>query len=240
MTGKKRQTGKSIRSVFLASAVLMFGAPALGAGDIERGEALYGKCIGCHQVGEGAVNRIGPQLNGIFDRPAGTVEGYRYSNGMKRASADGLVWTREKLDAFIEDPRILVSRTRMSFRGMKDEQDRTDLLAYLQQYSDNPSDIPEATPRVVGADHDLDPAVLAIVGDPAYGEYLSGECAGCHQDSGANDGIPAITNWPVEDFVIALHAYKSGIREHPVMEMMAKRLTDDEIAALAAYYKDLE
>ncbi|MCF6302894.1 MAG: c-type cytochrome [Devosiaceae bacterium] len=240
MKKQKRKNSLTLATIFAAAFVGVFSAPTYAAGDPERGEELYTKCIGCHQVGEGAVNRIGPQLNGIFDRPAGTIEGFRYSNGMKRASADGLVWTLEKLDAFIEDPRILVSRTRMSFRGMKDGQDRTDLLAYLQQFSDNPSDIPEATPRVVGADHELDPAVLAIVGDPAYGEYLSGECAGCHQNSGASDGIPAITRWPVEDFVIALHAYKSGIREHPVMEMMAKRLTDDEIAALAAYYKDLE
>jgi len=134
-----RRKETKIRNTFglalLAGAMLMFSAPAFGAGDMERGKILFNKCVGCHQVGEGAVNRIGPQLNGIFDRPAGTVEGFRYSNGMKRASADGLVWTLAKLDAFIEDPRILVSRTRMSFRGMKDAQDRTDLLAYLQQYS---------------------------------------------------------------------------------------------------------
>jgi cytochrome c len=62
----------------------------------------------------------------------------------------------------------------------------------------------------------------------------------CHQSSGSNDGIPGITAWPTEDFVIAMHAYKQKIRSHPVMQMMAGRLSDEEIAALAAYFSDLE
>ena len=91
-----------------------------------------------------------------------------------------------------------------------------------------------------GTDHDLDPAILAIQGDPEYGEYLASECSTCHQDSGANDGIPGISGWPTEDFVVAMHAYKTKLRPHPVMQMMAGRLSDEEIAALAAYFKDLE
>ena len=82
--------------------------------------------------------------------------------------------------------------------------------------------------------------MLAIVGDAEYGEYLSSECLTCHQSSGSNDGIPGITAWPTEDFVIAMHAYKQKIRSHPVMQMMAGRLSDEEIAALAAYFSDLE
>ena len=78
------------------------------------------------------------------------------------------------------------------------------------------------------------------MGDPDYGEYLASECKTCHQQSGADDGIPSITHWPEEDFVVAMHAYKQKVRPHPVMQMMAGRLTDEEIAALAAYFKDLE
>ena len=89
-------------------------------------------------------------------------------------------------------------------------------------------------------DHSVAPEVLAIIGDPAYGEYLSGECTSCHQVSGADDGIPSITNWPKDDFVIAMHAYKEGVRLHPVMQMMAGRLSDEEIAALAAYFERIE
>jgi cytochrome c len=159
---------------------------------------------------------------------------------MKRAGADGLIWTAETLDAYIENPRALVSKTRMSFKGLKKPQDRADLLAYLRDFSDNPSDVPEAEPTAKGTDHDLDPAILALQGDPEYGEYLSSECMTCHQVDGSGDGIPSITQWPIEDFVVAMHAYKQKLRPHPVMQMMAGRLNDEEIAALAAYFKDLE
>ena len=106
--------------------------------------------------------------------------------------------------------------------------------------SDNPSNIPEAEPTALGTNHDIDPEILALKGDPEYGEYLSNECLTCHQADGGADGIPSITQWPEEDFVVAMHAYKRKLRPHPVMQMMAGRLSNDEIAALAAYFKDLE
>jgi cytochrome c len=227
----------------LAIAALV-GAPTLinaeAGGDPERGETLYRQCSSCHQIGAGAVDRIGPHLNGVFDRAAGQSDGFRYSEGLERAAAGGLVWDYETLDAYIEDPRALVSRTRMSFRGMADQQDRDDLLAYLRTFSDNPANIPESSPTAAAVDHEVAPEILAIVGDPAYGEYLSGDCTSCHQTSGEASGIPSITNWPAEDFVIAMHAYKDGVRTHPVMQMMAGRLSNEEIAALAAYLADIE
>lgn len=208
-------------------------------GDPENGQDLYRQCSGCHEIGKGAVDRIGPHLNNIFDRPAGAAEGFRYSAGMQRAASGGLVWTFETLDDFIENPRRLVSNTRMSFRGFRDQQDRDDLLAYLRQFSASPGNIPEAAPTAAAIDHEVAPEVLAIIGDPAYGEYLSGECTSCHQASGATEGIPSITNWPTEDFVTVMHAYKEGVRAHPVMQMMAGRLSNEEIAALAAYFESI-
>lgn len=209
-------------------------------GDIEAGAKVFQKCIGCHQVGNGAEDKVGPHLNGIFGRNAAAHEDYRYSNSMARAGDDGLIWTAETLDAYIENPRALVSKTRMSFRGLKDPQDRANVLAFLRTFSDNPADIPEAEPTALGTDHDLDPAILALEGDPEYGEYLASECLTCHKQDGTSDGIPSITLWPTEDFVVAMHAYKRKLRPHPVMQMMAGRLNDEEIAALAAYFKDLE
>ncbi|NNK79423.1 MAG: c-type cytochrome [Litoreibacter sp.] len=222
----------------LALVALLAARASFGevAGDPERGAVVFAKCGGCHQVGEGAKNRIGPHLNGVFGRMAAELEGFPYSKSIKRAGADGLIWTRETLDAYIENPRVLVSGTRMSFRGLKKEQDRADVLAYLRTFSDDPSNIPEAEPTALGTDHDLDPAILAIQGDPEYGEYLSNECTTCHQTDGADEGIPSITLWPEEDFVVAMHAYKRKLRPHPVMQMMAGRLSDEEIAALAAYF----
>lgn len=215
-------------------------ADAVELGDPAEGAKLFRACKACHRVGEGARNGVGPHLNGVFGRKAGTIDGFKYSEGMTRAGADGLVWTADKLDAYLENPKSLVSRTRMNFRGMKSADERAHVIAYLRAFSDNPSDIPEAAPTSTATDHDVDPAILAIVGDPEYGEYLSSECITCHQASGADEGIPSITGWARDDFVIAMHAYKQKVRRHPVMQMMAGRLSDEEIAGLAAYFESLE
>ncbi|MEP3918893.1 c-type cytochrome [Ascidiaceihabitans sp.] len=229
------------RLLLTGAALLAAGvAVAEDLGDPEKGEKIFKKCTGCHQIGSGAVDKIGPHLNGIFGRQAATHDGYRYSKSMKRAGDDGLIWTAETLDAYLENPRALVSKTRMSFRGLKDAEDRANVLAYLRGFSDNPADIPEAEPTALATDHDIDPAILALEGDPEYGEYLASECLTCHRADGSADGIPSITLWDTEDFVIAMHAYKRKLRPHPVMQMMAGRLNDEEIAALAAYFKDLE
>lgn len=231
------------RHVFSLALVACFAAGAGGAdasGDIKAGAKVFSKCIGCHQIGEGAKDQIGPHLNGIFGRKAAVHDGYAYSKSMTRAGVDGLVWTAKTLDAYIENPRALVSKTRMSFRGLKSSEDRANLMAYLRSFSDNPADIPEAEPTARGTDHSLDPAILALKGDPEYGEYLANECLTCHLSDGTTEGIPSITLWSEADFVIAMHAYKQKLRPHPVMQMMAGRLNDEEIAALAAYFKELE
>lgn len=227
----------------LLSGCLLVGISSMAAsedGDPDVGEKLYSQCIGCHQVGETAKHRIGPHLNGLFGRPAASHDDFRYSKSFQRAGAGGLEWHADTLDAFLENPKALVSGTRMSFRGLKDAAQRQDLIAYLRGFSDDPQNIPEADPTATAPDHDLDPEILALKGDPEYGAYLSGECTACHQASGGNDGIPAIVLWPEDDFVVAMHAYKTKKRNHPVMQMIAGRLGDEEIAALAAYFGNLE
>lgn len=213
---------------------------AAGTGDAEKGGQLFQQCSGCHEVGAGAKNRVGPHLNMLFGRKVASIEGFRYSDSLLRAASNGLEWHAESLSSYIENPRTFASGTRMSYAGMKDAGDRLDLLAFLRVYSDNPSDIPEADPTTVGTDHEVDPEILALQGDPEYGEYLSSECKTCHQTSGGDDGIPSIIFWPEEDFVTAMHAYKEKARPNPVMQMIAGRLNNEEIAALAAYFKDLE
>ncbi|KIC17655.1 c-type cytochrome [Leisingera sp. ANG-Vp] len=213
---------------------------AVPIGDPERGENVFEQCASCHEVGPGARHKNGPLLNGIFGRKVAQFEDFKYSNSIVRARKDGMVWDLEHLDAYLENPKALVSGTRMAFRGLKEPQDRRDVLAYLRQFSDSPQDIPEAEPTVRKVEVALPPETLAIVGDRDYGEYLSSECTTCHQTDGDYDGIPSVIGWPKEDFVIAMHAYKRKIRPHPVMQMMAGRLSDEEIAALAAYFGALE
>ena len=221
--------------------LLLAGLPALAA-DADRGAKIFKKCVSCHALGKGAeeVKRIGPHLNGIFGRRAGVIAGYKYSKAMRRASADGLVWDTAALDIYIENPKNLVSRTRMNFAGIAAEDERADLLAYLRSFSDNPRDIPEAEPTATRTDPEPPAELIALVGDVDYGEYLAGECLTCHQPDGEDKGIPSITGWPTEDFVRAMHAYKVKARPHPVMRMIAGSLADEEIAALAAFFEAVE
>lgn len=231
---------RALVTVLFAAALWAVQTPGSSAADLAAGEKAFAQCKGCHQIGVGAKHRIGPHLNGIFGRAAASHDGFRYSKSLNRAGQGGLEWHADTLDAFIENPRSLASATRMSFRGIKDPEKRANLIAYLRTFSDDPSNIPEADPTATAVDHDVDPEILALQGDPEYGEYLSGECTTCHQAEGGDDGIPSIVFWPEEDFVIAMHAYKSKTRNHPVMQMIAGRLGDEEIAALAAYFANVK
>ena len=208
------------------------------AADVERGAKLFGQCQSCHAIGPGADNRVGPHLNELFGRKAGSIDGFQYSDGLRAAGVNGMAWDVEHLDAYIENPIALVTGTNMMFAGVTDAAERADLIAFLRAYSVNPRDIPESLPSMAPSDPEVDPAVLAIKGDAEYGEYLSNECITCHQSDGSDQGIPSITGWPEKQFVIVMHAYKNKARPHPVMQMMAANLADDEIAALAAYFKD--
>ena len=232
----------ALTSALLFSVTIFSIADSHASAMVERGAKVFRLCASCHQVGPSARNTVGPHLNGVFGRRAGTIEGVKYSTDMTRAGDNGLHWDPENLDQYIRDPRSLISMTRMQFRGIKNEEDRAAVIAYLRTYSDDPRDIPEAAPTATAVSHDpaVNPDVLAIQGDPAFGEYLSGECVTCHRPTGQDSGIPSIVGWPTDIFVTAMHAYRSKTRTHPVMQMIAGPLSDEEIASLAAYFETLE
>ena len=207
---------------------------------VAAGEKAFRKCRACHQVGKDAKNRAGPTLNGVVGRVAASVSGFSYSKAMKAAGKRGLIWSEEELAGYLAKPREHLRGTKMSFAGLKSEDEIAATIAYLKTFSesavgDGDGDASEAAPEVV-----LDSSVLDIAGDPEYGEYLSSECTTCHQADGDDDGIPSIVRWAEERFVTVMHAYKLGVREHPVMNMVAGRLGNEEIAALAAYFAVLE
>jgi len=104
------------------------------AQDVQNGEQVFKKCMACHRVGPGAKNLVGPQLNGIIGRKAGTVEGFTYSQANKDAGAKGTTWTEEVLDKYLADPHAFMPGTKMAFAGIPDESDRKDLIAYLKQF----------------------------------------------------------------------------------------------------------
>ncbi|WP_323036784.1 c-type cytochrome [Pararhodobacter sp.] len=110
--------------------------PTLDPALVAAGEGLWRQCRSCHTVEQGARNGTGPNLYGIVGNAAGAVDGFRYSNPMQQAAADGLVWTPEALDSFLADPRGYMRGTRMSFRGLRDEADRAAVIAYLSSFGD--------------------------------------------------------------------------------------------------------
>ena len=125
-----------MKHIILSAVVACFAQTAVADhadGDPKRGETVYKKCRSCHKVGDGAKNRVGPHLNLLFQRPAGSIEGFKYSASLLRAAADGLIWDHHTLAIYLENPKALISKTRMNFRGLKDEQDRADVMAYLRQ-----------------------------------------------------------------------------------------------------------
>jgi cytochrome c len=113
--------------------VLTSTAPAQ-EGSVEAGADVFKKCRACHDVGPTAKNKVGPLLNGIIGRAAGTIAGFSYSEANKKAGAAGLVWTEEVMSKYLESPLSFMPGTKMAFAGIKDAQDRKDLIAYLRTF----------------------------------------------------------------------------------------------------------
>lgn len=121
-----------LRWIVLASlAMISLPRPAEAAGDPAAGEKVFQKCRACHQVGETAKNVVGPKLNGVIGRPAGSVEGYSYSDANKNS---GLTWDEATFQDYIKAPRVKIPNTKMVFPGLKSEQEIEDILAYLKQF----------------------------------------------------------------------------------------------------------
>ncbi|MDB5539212.1 MAG: transporter [Devosia sp.] len=118
----------------LAMSVLAAGA-AYAEGDAAAGANVFKKCASCHAVGEGAKNKVGPELNELIGRTAGTAPEFKYSQAMIDAGAGGLVWTAETLHQFLSKPRDFVKGTKMTFPGLKEQADIDNVVAYLATFS---------------------------------------------------------------------------------------------------------
>ena len=97
-----------------------------------KGEKVFRKCKSCHQLGDGAKNKVGPILTGIVGGSAGSVDGFKYSKPMKKAAEGGLVWSEEDLAAFLAKPKAYMKGTKMSFAGLKKEADQLAVVEYLK------------------------------------------------------------------------------------------------------------
>ena len=114
--------------------------PLLAKANAENGAIIFKKCTSCHTAEKGGPNKIGPDLYNVVNAEKGKHPGFTYSQAMEKK---GGTWTYEDLNHFIYDPRTFIPGTKMSFAGLKNDQERADVIAYLRQQSDNPPPLPE-------------------------------------------------------------------------------------------------
>ena len=118
-------------TAFAALALVATACSASAAGDPAAGEAKFKVCRICHQIGEGARNFVGPELNGVVGRKAGSVPGYNYSDANKNS---GLTWDEATLAKYLRNPRAVVPGTKMAFPGLPTDEDAANVIAYLKQF----------------------------------------------------------------------------------------------------------
>ena len=116
-----------IASILTATLLIVASQSAFAAGDAAKGEKIFRKCKACHAL-EAGKKKIGPSLNGVFGRKAGGVDGFKYSKAM---AGSGITWDETTIGEYLASPKTYIPKNRMAFPGLKKEQDRADLIAYL-------------------------------------------------------------------------------------------------------------
>jgi cytochrome c len=128
---KLNRKEREMRGVIFAALLAITSISGARAQDAAAGEKVFAVCKACHQIGETAKNAVGPVLNGVIGRPAGTYPGFNYTDANKNS---GLTWDEATFRDYIKDPRAKIPGTKMIYPGLKDEQKTSDLLAFLKQF----------------------------------------------------------------------------------------------------------
>jgi len=123
-----RKAGIAAAFALVAAATCTTAATAQ---DVAAGEQSFKKCGPCHSIGPGAKNKVGPELNGLDGRKAGSAPDYAYSDANKNS---GITWNKQVFEEYITDPRAKIPGTKMIFPGIKNEKERESLWAYLSQF----------------------------------------------------------------------------------------------------------
>lgn len=121
----------NFQTYLFAALALAGSVSAAAAQDAAAGEKVFLKCKACHQIGEGAKNAVGPVLNGVVGRKAGTAADYSYSDANKNS---GITWDEATLKEYLKNPRAKVPGTKMIFPGLTKEDDISNVIAYLKQF----------------------------------------------------------------------------------------------------------
>ena len=119
---------------WVIAAAMVLAVPAVAsAQDVEAGAATFKKCAACHQIGEGAKNALGPVLNGVIGRKAGTADGFTgYSDAVKKAGEGGLVWDEDKITQWVQGDDKVIPGNKMIFPGLKDPADAANVVAFIK------------------------------------------------------------------------------------------------------------
>jgi cytochrome c len=120
-------------ALVVVTAMVAITAAASGAvaQDAAAGKTSFNKCLACHAIGEGAKNKVGPELNGIDGRKSGTAPDYSYSDANKNSC---ITWNEAQFKEYIKDPKAKIPGTKMAFAGIKNEKEINDLWAFISQY----------------------------------------------------------------------------------------------------------
>ncbi len=135
MPQTRKATGNNkehpMKKLILSALVVIVSSATALAQDVAAGKTSFNKCLACHAVGEGAKNKVGPELNGLDGRKSGTAPDFNYSDANKNS---GITWNEAQFKEYIKDPKAKIPGTKMIFAGIKNEQEANDLWAFLAQY----------------------------------------------------------------------------------------------------------
>jgi len=120
-----------MKKFLLAAAVTAASTGLSFAQDLAAGATSFKKCLSCHEIGETAKNKVGPQLNGLDGRTSGSASGYNFSDANKKS---GITWNEATFLDYIKDPRAKIPGTKMIFPGIKNETEAKNLWAHLKQF----------------------------------------------------------------------------------------------------------
>ena len=123
-----------MKKLILSALVVIASTAAASAAfaqDAAAGKSSFNKCLACHAIGEGAKNKVGPELNGLDGRKSGSAPDYSYSEANKNS---GVTWSKDQFLEYIKDPKAKIPGTKMAFAGIKNEKEANDLWAYVSQY----------------------------------------------------------------------------------------------------------